>query len=81
MVQQVYSQLCYSGGLRFKFGWSEEAPHSFDTLKRLLVHSPALALFNPDFPTTVSTDASDYGLEAVLSQIQPNNTEHVVAGG
>lgn len=29
--------------------------------------SPALSLFNPELPTVVTTDASDYGLGAVLT--------------
>ena len=58
-----------------EFSWSEDAQNSFETVKKLLVESPALALFNPDLPTIVTTDAPDYGLGAVLSQIQPNHTE------
>uniref|UniRef100_A0A3P9M935 Pentraxin family member n=1 Tax=Oryzias latipes TaxID=8090 RepID=A0A3P9M935_ORYLA len=34
-----------------------------------LVDSPALGLYDPVLPTTVSTDASDYGLGAVLTQV------------
>lgn len=62
-----------------EFCWSEVAQRSFDTVKQLLAHSLALALFNTDLPTIVSTDASDYGLGAILSQIQPNQAEHVTA--
>lgn len=48
-------------------------------MKQLLVNSPALALYNPDLPTNISTDASDYGLGAVFSQIHPDKSERTVA--
>lgn len=37
------------------------------------------ALQDPRLPTLVSTDASDYGLGGVLSQLHPDNTERIVA--
>lgn len=48
-------------------------------VKELLVNSPALALFDPELPTIISTDASDYGLGAVFTQIHPDHTERTVA--
>ncbi len=42
--------------------WSKETVESFDTLKRMLMQSPVLAIFDPSLPTFISTDASDYGL-------------------
>ncbi len=62
-----------------EFSWSEEAQNSFASVKELLVNSPALALYNPDLPTIISTDASDYGLGAVFSQILTDNSERTVA--
>ncbi len=62
-----------------EFSGSDEAQKSFSTVKKLLLQSPALALFDPNLPTVVSTDFSDYGLGAVLSQIYENNTERIVA--
>ncbi|XP_023806938.1 uncharacterized protein K02A2.6-like [Oryzias latipes] len=62
-----------------QFVWTEEAQRCFLTVKRLLLESPALALFNPELPTIISTDASDYGVGAVFSQLQPDNTERTVA--
>lgn len=61
-----------------EFKWTKEAQCSFETAKQLLVDSPALALFDPDLPTIVSTDASNYGLGAVLTQMH-GQTERVVA--
>ena len=60
------------------FKWTEEAQCSFEAAKSLLVDSPALALFDPDLPTIVSTDASNYGLGAVLTQMH-GDTERIVA--
>ncbi|KAL1248807.1 hypothetical protein QQF64_022125 [Cirrhinus molitorella] len=61
------------------FVWSEEAQQCFDAVKKLLVQSPVLALFNPNLPTVVSTDASNYGLGAVHAQVHENGTERIVA--
>ena len=47
-------------------------------IRRLTEPSP-IPLFNPDLPTIVTTDTSDYGLGAVLSQLHPNHTERTVA--
>ena len=44
-----------------------------------LVNSPALSLYNPELPTVVTTDASDYGLRAVLTQIHQDGSEKAVA--
>lgn len=62
-----------------EFSWSEEAQKSFTSVKELLVNSPALALYNPDLSTIISTYASDYGLGAVFSQIHPDNSERTLA--
>ncbi|CAM5075843.1 unnamed protein product [Natator depressus] len=51
----------------------------YKTVKDLIVHSPVLALFSPALPTIVTTDASDYGLGAVLTQLHEDNTERTVA--
>lgn len=45
----------------------------------LLIHCPALSLFDPNLPTVVSTDASNFGLGAVLAQVHENETERIVA--
>ena len=43
------------------------------------MNSPALSVFDPSLPTFVSTDASDYGLGAVLTQLHTDGTERTVA--
>ncbi len=59
--------------------WSKETVESFDTLKRMLMQSPVLAIYDPSLPTFISTDASDYGLSAVLTQLHPDGVERVIA--
>ncbi|KAL0149455.1 hypothetical protein M9458_055243 [Cirrhinus mrigala] len=61
------------------FIWSPDAQESFETVKGLIVNSAALMLFNPALPTLVTTDASDYGIGGVLTQIHTDNTERTVA--
>ncbi|KAJ8364322.1 hypothetical protein SKAU_G00131530 [Synaphobranchus kaupii] len=66
-------------GTTAEFVWTDEAENSFIKLKYMLAHSPALSLFDPSRPTLVSTDASDYGLRGILTQIHPDKTERTVA--
>ncbi len=42
------------------------------------MNSAALAIFNPELPTIVTTDASDYGIGGVLTQIHADNMEKTV---
>ena len=51
---------------------------SFFISKSALTKSPALALFDPNLETTVSADASSYGLGAVLLQTQANGERRPV---
>ncbi len=45
----------------------------------MLLESPALAICNPKLLTIITTDASNYGLGAVLMQLHSDNAEHTVA--
>lgn len=76
MVVEPLRKLFRSGADTFK--WTVEAEESFKELKGGLVHSAPFTLFDPSLPTLVSTDASDYGLGGVLSQLHPDNTQRVV---
>ena len=61
------------------FQWTDEAQTSFENVKSMLLDSQALALFDPTLRTIVSTDASDYGLGGVLSQVGLDSIERTVA--
>ena len=59
--------------------WTEKCHKAFGTLKQYLEGSPILK--NPDFSCgfVLQTDASDYGVGAVLSQADDDGVEHPVA--
>ena len=59
--------------------WTDQCQDSFDTLRRCLCSSPVLAY--PDFsrPFILDTDASDVGIGGVLSQLDVEGRERVVA--
>src|SRR5882724_11371676 len=46
---------------------------SLTKLKAAFTQTPILAHFNPDNPIFVETDASDYAIAILISQISPNN--------
>lgn len=61
------------------FQWTASAQSSFEKVKTRIVKSSALSAFNPSLPTIVSTDASDYGLGAILTQMHLDKMERTVA--
>ena len=61
-----------------KFHWTPECEHAFKDLKQKLVTAPVLAFPCFDGEFIVDSDASDYGLGAVLSQKQDGH-ERVIA--
>ncbi len=50
------------------FSWSDAAERAFQELKEMTIANPLLALFDPDKPCYVYTDASDFASGAVLKQ-------------
>lgn len=62
-----------------RFVWNEKAQSAFSHLKNILVNAPVLSC--PDFnkPFTISCDASNTGLGAVLSQTDDNGKEHPIS--
>jgi hypothetical protein len=61
------------------FNWAEAARSALVTSKHLFTVAPILVHFHPEKPTVVETDASDFTLGAVLSQIQEIKRLHPVA--
>lgn len=61
------------------FTWTTKAHISFQKVKELIAESPALALIDSALTTIVTTDASDYGIGGILTQIHPDMSERTVA--
>src|SRR6266481_6457827 len=60
--------------------WGPEQLAAFDTLKLAFTQAPVLSHFNPNNPIVVETDASDYAIAAIISQISLNNGDlHPIA--
>lgn len=57
------------------FIWSESCQESFEIIKKLLCSKPILAIFDPDLPIHIYTDASIQGIGAVLKQPQHDGYE------
>ena len=55
-----------------KFVWGPEQQEAFETLKQRFISAPILAYPIDDAPFILDTDASDYCMGAVLSQMQKN---------
>ena len=61
-----------------RFYWDEKCQHAFETLKQLLVTASVLAYPTDEGDYVLDTDASNYAMGAVLSQVQ-NGEERVIA--
>src|SRR5882672_11333862 len=55
------------------FSWGPDQMKAFRALKRAFTTAPILVHFNPDNPIVVETDASDYAIAAIISQISPDD--------
>ena len=63
-----------------KFTWTNECTEAFNTLKSMLVSAPILGHVKGDGEFILDSDASDFGLGGVVSQIQ-DGKEVVIAYG
>ncbi|MBW0522990.1 hypothetical protein O181_062705 [Austropuccinia psidii MF-1] len=54
-----------------------EALSQFQIIKEAFATAPILSHFNPSLPAIVETDASDYALGAVLSQVNDSGKHHI----
>ena len=61
------------------FTWGEEQQKAFETMKALLTQAPILGYPRPEGLMILDTDASNVGIGAVLSQVQDNEQERVLA--
>ena len=60
-----------------EFAWTTEMSAALKDVTEAILESEVLAMFEPQLETIVTTDASDVGLGAVLSQVHPEG-ERVV---
>lgn len=61
------------------FLWTDQCQKAFDELKQRFVSAPILRHFDPKANTILETDASDYAVGTILSQIGPDNVLHPIA--
>ena len=52
-----------------QWSWDTDQKNAFEATKSMLGHAPLLAHFDPSLPIIVHTDASPYGVGAVLSHL------------
>ncbi|KAJ8046478.1 hypothetical protein HOLleu_05158 [Holothuria leucospilota] len=51
------------------FAWNAEASAAFQEIKSAIVNSEALSLFDPNLDVCITTDASGYGIGAIMTQM------------
>ncbi|KAL9950577.1 hypothetical protein ACROYT_G043093 [Oculina patagonica] len=59
--------------------WSEDQQRSFNQLKDKLSNAPVLTHFSETLPLKLDTDASQYGIGAVISHVLPSGEERPIA--
>ena len=59
--------------------WSAECAAAFDELKQMLADKTRLVHFDPEKPIVLATDASPYGIGAVISHVLPDGSEEPIA--
>ena len=59
--------------------WTAECAAAFKAIKAAIASDQVLMHFDADLPVQLATDASPYGLGAVLSHIMPDGTERPIA--
>lgn len=62
-----------------RFQWTQQCQEAFDELRHKLTTTPVLAFPDYSRPFVLETDASVTGLGAVLSQVDDEGREHVIA--
>ena len=75
---QIAAPLFQLTELKRPWCWSEECEESFRSLKESLTRPPVLGFPQFHLPFTLDVDASNEGVGAVLSQIDPDNQQESV---
>ncbi|KAG8935233.1 hypothetical protein FRC01_005489 [Tulasnella sp. 417] len=61
------------------WNWDSDCQLAFDNLKHAFTSAPILQHFDPSLPCTLTTDASDFAIAAILGQPDPEGALHPVA--
>ncbi|GFO14921.1 transposon tf2-9 polyprotein [Plakobranchus ocellatus] len=61
------------------FSWSTECQKAFKTIKSMVASDNVLMRYDPDLSLRLATDASPYGLGAVLSHVTREGDERLIA--
>ena len=61
------------------WNWGRAAENVFEDLKTCFCAAPVLVLFDPDLPSVIETDASDYVAAAVHSQVDKDGVMRPIA--
>ncbi|EYC19105.1 hypothetical protein Y032_0025g1176 [Ancylostoma ceylanicum] len=62
-----------------RWNWGEDQKKAFHRIKKRLTEADVLAHYDPNVPVILATDASEYGLGAVIYHKFENGTEKVIA--
>ncbi|KAA3674546.1 uncharacterized protein DEA37_0009003 [Paragonimus westermani] len=62
-----------------KWEWTTECPRSFEKVKAMITSDLHLTHFNPSLPIEVASDASNFGIGAVISNVFPDGSEKSIA--
>ena len=74
---QIASPLTFLLSKTTPYSWTNDQQKALEHLKNSLITAPVLAIPDPNLPFTVTTDASDIALGAVLSQDQGKGDQPV----
>ena len=64
-----------------KWDWSADCDKAFRETKQQIISAKVLTHYDPKKPITLATDASAYGIGAVISHTFPDGSEHPIAFG
>ncbi|XP_041473613.1 uncharacterized protein K02A2.6-like [Lytechinus variegatus] len=62
-----------------KWKWDETCENAFKNAKKMIASEQVLVHYNPELPLSLATDASPYGLGAVLSHTMPDGNDRPIA--